>query len=332
MTQQTKNSGSAPGLSIQSETVRQVVQFSIRLVAAYAVIIALIQLMTPLIELLIARGARNLLGLVSSQYYLKTIEFIDGGYAFTTWIGPLRGGFKLPTLLFTFGFPIGYAMALPGFSTLRYWLRTLVVVLISYFVCAISVAIVCETRLTATFMQFGIVLQPEWRRELAIFAQYYLWMFTVRLYPLVTVVILTLVSGQFRHRGAGLPGSSRHVLGWSVAVTLCLLLVASVGFDHVAEARIQRVARESIFRRLDGLEKLNPEIGPGLVKLAEYSLRQRNDRAAVNAYRLAVEHLAGAALREARTQRNLVHERIKAAMLEELPFRGEGGKQHVTAP
>lgn len=332
MTEPTDQSGSPPGLSIPPDALKTVVRFLLRLLAAYAVVVAMIQFMTPLLEILIARGARNLLGLVSSQYYLKTIEFIQDGYAFTTWIGPLRGSFRLPTLLFTFGFPIGYALSLPGFFTGRYWLRTLAVILTSYFVCAISVAVVCDGRLTSTFLQFGITLQPEWRIEVSRFAQYYLWMFTVRLYPLSMIILLALVSGQVRHRATNSPQRVNRIPGWCAAVVLALLLTACVGFDFAATKRMQTVEAESISRRLDGLEELNPRIGPGLVKLAEYLVKQENDRAAINAYRLAATKLRGGARRAAQIQLDIVHARIKAEMLERARRRREGTDPEVGGP
>lgn len=332
MTEPTDQSAPPPGLSIPPDALETVVRFLLRLLVAYAVVVAMIQIITPLLEILIARGARNLLGLVSSQYYLKTIEFIDDGYAFTTWIGPLRGSFRLPTLLFTFGFPIGYALSLPGFFTGRYWLRTLAVTLISYFVCAISVAVICDVRLTSTFLQFGITLQPEWRIAVSRSAQSYLWMFTVRLYPFAMVILLALVSGQLRRRATHSPQRVNRILGWCVAIALALLLTACVGFDSTATQRIQTVEGESITKRLEGLEELNHEIGPGLVKLAEYLVKQDNDRAAMNAYRLAATKLKGGALRAARIQLDIVHERIKAEMLEEARLRREGTDPEVAIP
>jgi hypothetical protein len=324
MTEPTDQTGAPPGLSIPPDALKTVARFSLRLLVAYAFLVAIIQIMTPLIELLIARGARNLLGMVSSAYYLKTIEFIDGGYAFSTWIGPLRGSFRLPTLLFTFGFPIGYAISLPGFTTGRYWLRLIAVILTSYFVCAISVAVVSDARLTSTFLQFGITLQPEWRIEVSRFAQYYLWMFTVRLYPLLMVVLLALVSGQFRGRTTSSSRRVNRLVGWSAGIVLALLSTACVGFDSTANERIQAVAAESITNRLDGLEELNPDIGPGLVELAEYLVKQENDRAAMNAYRLALTKLEGGPARRAQFQLRVVHERIKSEMLEAARRRREG--------
>ncbi len=332
MTEQPENTQASPTLSIPPGIVKTVALFLVRLVVAYAVVAGTIQFLGPIIEVWIARGARNLLGLVSSPYYLMTIEFIEGGYAYTTWIGPLRGAFKTPNLLFTFGFPIGYAMALPGLFTLRYWLRLLVVVLLSYFVCAICVAIICDTRITSAFKQLGIVLQPEWRHALVRFAQYYMWMFTVRLYPLLTVVILAFVSGQLQRHSAQTPRRIQRVLQRTAIGVLCLLLAVCVGFDPVMDARIDSIAKESSARHLDGLEELNSDIGPGLVKLAEFLTKHGNDRAAINNYRLALEYLEGEQRLEALTQRNLVHERIKAEMLEESRYRRELRERHGATP
>jgi hypothetical protein len=309
------------GFSLSSETVGEIREFALRLAVASVLITALVLYATPLIEMLIARGARNLLALVSSQYYLKTIEFINGGYVFETWIGPLRGAFKLPTLLFTFGFPIGYAMALPGVSTRRYWMRLLTVVLISYFVCTITVALICDGRLTSTFSKIGLSLQPEWRREFARTAQQYMWMFTMRLYPLVMVVAMALLSGQFRRQNSISRLPAVRVLKGCTAGSLTLLVIACVGFDAPASDRIKAVSRQSIHDRLEGLEELNEDLGPGLVKLAEWLLKQGNDRAAFNAYRLALPHLEGKVMIEARQEQIYVHERIKEEMLEKARLR-----------
>jgi hypothetical protein len=323
----------APGeFHIPPDALKTVLQFSLRLLLAYAVLIGLIQLMTPLIELLIARGARNLLSIASSAYYLKTVEFIDGGYVFTTWIGPLLGSFKMPTLLFTLGFPIGYALSLPGIYTVRYWLQVLATVVTSFFVCAIAVAVVSDVRLTSTFLQFGITLQPEWRIEVSRFVGDHLWMFTVRLYPLLVVLVLALASGQIRQVSSSMIHRLNQVLGWGAVIVLVPLLIACIGYDSTANERLASVAEESISKRIEGLEKLNPKIGPGLVELAEYLVKQENDRAAMNMLRLAMTKLKGTARRNAQLQLDVVHERIKADMLEGARLRREGMNPDVPSP
>lgn len=323
MAAQAEHAGLKPPWSMPPETVREIGYFALRLASAGVLITALIQYSTPMIEVLIARGARNLLALVSSQYYIKTIEFIQGGYAFTTWIGPLRGAFKLPTLLFTFGFPISYALALSGASTLRYWRRLFSVVLISYFVCAIAVAIICDGRLTSSFMRFDIALQPEWRRELAQTAQYYMWMLTVRLYPVVMLLALALLSGQFRRQRS----ISRHpvirALKWSVAGAVAVLLLATAGFDAATTARITSVRNESVANRINGLEELNPDLGPGLVKLAEWFINNGNNRAALNAYRWAAPLLKGPDRADALSEQVFLREQIKQEMSRAVRRQGE---------
>ncbi len=315
MAAQPENAGSPPPWSIPPETVREIGQFALRLASAGILVTALIQYSTPMLEVLIARGARNLLALVSSQYYFKTIEFIEGGYVFTSWIGPLRGSFKLPTLLFTFGFPISYALALSGASTLRYWRRLFTVVLISYFVCAIAVAIICDGRLTTSFMRFDIALQPEWRREFTQSVQYYMWMLTVRLYPVAMLLALALLSGQFRGQRSISRNPAVRALKWSVAGTLTVLLLATAGFDAAATARLTVVEKEPIHNRINGLEELNPDLGPGLAKLANWFIRNGNDRAALNVFRLATPLLKGPARADALSEQIFLREQIKEDML-----------------
>ena len=295
--------------------------FLFRLTVASAIVSFAIWYARIPLEHLIARGARNLLALASSPYYLKTIEFVDGGYGFTSWIGPLRGGFKLPSLLFTFGFPIAYAFALPGLFTRRYWLRAIAVVLISYFVCAIAVAIVSDARLTATFLQFGITLQPEWRHDISRFVQYYLWMFTVRLYPLLMVIILALVSDQFRNKPRDVPSRALRVLNWTLATALASLLIVTIGFDSTINARIERVENESVRVRLASIEEANPELGLGLFELGQFLEKQRNWKRSFEAYRFAVDRLRGKPRKLARKARDRVHEQIMLELLEDVEPR-----------
>ena len=157
-------------------------------------------------------------------------------------------------------------------------------------------------------------------------------MFTVRLYPLLMVVLLALVSGQFPGRATIASQRVNRLLAWSAGIVLTLLLTACVGFDSIANDRIRAVASKSIFDRLDGLEDLNPDIGPGLVELAEYLVEQENDRSAMNAYRLAVKKLEGGAARRAQFRLKVVHERIKAEMLESSRRRREGNDRGGEAP
>lgn len=327
MTEPTKEAGtkaraSRTLLTIPPATTRQLAWFVLRLVITYTLVAMAIQALSPLIDILIARGARNLLAFVSSPYYLQTIEFYEEGYGVTTWIGPLRDGFKLPSLMFVFAFSIGYVIALPGFFGWKYWVRAAAVILISYFVCALSVAIVADARLIASFHQLGIELQPAWRANTSSFLQHYLWMLTVRLYPLVMVIGLTLESGAFR---AAAPGSSRalRVLRGSVAGALALLLAVVLGFDSTANERIARVEHESISKRVEGLEALNPDLGTGLVNLAEFLLKQRNQRAALNVYRIAFDHLDGPARRKAIESYDRIHEAVMQQMLDDAKRRRE---------
>lgn len=303
------------GLTLPPDTLEIVGWFVFRLAVTLIIVAALVSLLSEPLQLLIARGARNLLAMVSSQYYLKTIEYIDGGYLFTTWYGPLRGGFQLPTLLFSFGFPIACVLAIPGVFTLRYWLRGLTMVLIAFYVCVIAVAVVSDARLTSTFVQFGISLQPEWRHEFSRFIQYYLWMFTVRLYPLLMVIILVLVSDPFRLNPRRKPSKLLRVLNVVVVGVLAILVAATIGFDSVANERIETVRGESIGQRFNDIAASNPTLPNGLVKLGEFLEKQRNFEGALNAYRLAVPKLKGRPRKLARRARDRVHEQIKADLL-----------------
>jgi hypothetical protein len=323
---QTENSSGASQL-IPTASLAKVLPFLVRLVVAYLVVTAAVQILAPVIEVLIARGARNLLGLISSPYYIKSIDFIEDGYAFTTWIGPLRGSFKVPSLLFTFGFPIGYVLALPGFFTARYWLRAATVVMLSYFVCTISVAILCDARLTASFLQFGITLQPEWRQEGSRFIKNYLWMFTVRLYPLLSVIVLALISGQFRSQHNAPTHPTVRIFNAAVVAIVLALLVATIGSNSAMNERIEAIERESILNRVDGLEELNADIGPGLIKLAEFLAKQNNARSSLNAYRLAIDNLEGEARRKAKNTHAIRLELFKAELLEESQGRRDRRKR-----
>ncbi len=320
MTAQTKAKKNPAELKIPPGVARQLAWFIARLAITYSLVAVAIEALSPLLDLLIARGARNLLGFASSPYYLKTIEFHQEGYAATTWIGPLRDGFKLPSLMFVFAFSIGYVLALPGFTTWQYWVRTLVVVLISYFVCALSVAIVADARLMTTFSKLGIVLQPEWRWTTMTFLQHSLWMLTVRLYPLVMVIVLTLESGAFRSKPLA-PSRGLRALRSGVAGVLVILLAIALGFDAIAERRITRIGQESISKRVEGLEQYNPDLGEGLVNLAEFLLKQRNHRASLNVYRLAFDHLDGTARHKAIEDYDRIHAVVKEQMLEEAKRR-----------
>jgi len=320
MTEPTRAPKNPAPLKISSDTAKQIMWFAVRLVISYALVAMALDRVSPWVEILVARGARNLLAFVSSPYYLKTIEWADAGYAVTTWIGPLRDGFKLPSLMFVFAFSIGYVLALPGFFSWQYWVRSLAVVLVSFFVCALAVAIVADARLTTAFLKLDIVLQPAWRSNLASVLQTNLWMLSVRLYPLMMVVALTLESGAFRSPARA--ASRRLRIARSCTASILLLLLAiTLGFDPLVERRIRAVESESRTKHVESLEARNPKLGLGLVKLADFLLEQRNPRASLNVYRLALDHLAGPERREALEDYNRIHQKFKQDLLEQAKQR-----------
>ena len=305
------------GFTIPSETFKTVGWFAVRLTLSLVIVTTLMFFLGEPLHHLIARAGRNLLAMVSSQYYLMTIEYIDdGGFGVTTWFGPLRGGFKLPSLFFSFAFPLAYSLAIPGVFTLRYWLRNLAVILIGFFVCAISLAFVSDVRLTSLFLQFGISLQPDWRIDFSHYVSTNLWMYTTRFYPLMAIIILALESGQFRPSPRSEPSKSVRVLHFAVLGVLVVLLALTIGFDSVANKRIEVVKNEPVARRFNDIAQYNPTLEVGLVKLGEYLENEQNFEGAHNAYRLAVTKLKGRPRKLARRARDRVHERIKADLLE----------------
>ncbi len=311
--------GQTQAALIPTDLAKQFAWFGVRLVVSYSVVAVVVDGLSPLLEVLIARGARNLLASVSSPYYLKTIEWVQEGFAVSTWIGPLRDGFKLPSLSFIFSFAIGYVLALPGFLGAAYWLRALAVVLTSFFVCSLAVAIVSDARLTAALGQLEIAMQPAWRASASNFVQFYLWMLTVRLYPMLMVVLLTWESGAFRK----VPRASTAVRRFrTVAVaSLALLLVIAMSFDPFAERRIERVEAESMTERIEAIALTTPDLGRGLVKLAEHMHRQRDTRGALQIYRRALDQLEGAERREVLETYNRIHESFKEQLLEDSKAR-----------
>ncbi len=328
-----KPSTARPGsgaLLISSDLAKQLGWFVLRLAVSYTVVAIAVENLSPLLEVLIARAARNLLAFVSAPHYLKTIEWVQGAYAVTSWIGPMQDGFKLPSLSFVFAFSIGYVLALPGFFTRNYWLRAFAVVLLSFFVCAASVAIVADARLTTAFGKLEIVVQPAWRAGLTNLLQYYLWMLTVRLYPLVMVIVLTYESGAFRQvSGPDRAVRSMRIVG---AASLAVLLAITLGFDSAAERRIVDVSAESMSKRTEALADTNPDLGRGLVNLAEHMLRQRNQRGALQIYRRALEHLKGAEHREVLENYNRIHADFKERLLEDAKARREQRDPAMPAP
>ncbi|MDP6981159.1 MAG: hypothetical protein QF570_21580 [Myxococcota bacterium] len=315
-------SSTRPGsgtLLVSGDLAKQLAWFVLRLLVSYTVVAIAVESLSPLLEVLIARAARNLLAFVSSPYYLKTIGSVDEAYAVTSWIGPLQDGFKLPSLSFVFAFSIGYVLALPGILRGDYWLRAVAVVFLSFFVCAISVAIVADARLTTAFEKLEIVVQPAWRAGLANFLQYYLWMLTVRLYPLVMVIVLTWESGAFRKVSG--PDHSVRSMRIAGAAGLALLLAIAIGFDSAAERRIVDVAAESMSKRTESLSEMNPDLGMGLVNLATHMLRQRNQRGALQMYRQALDHLEGPERRKVLADYNRIHADFKERMLEDAKAR-----------
>jgi hypothetical protein len=321
MTESKKKTIAPQIFAVSPDVLRSLAWFLLRLAVSGAVVTYTIWFCQAPLEHLIARGARNWLALASSPYYLQTLEHIDGAYAFTSWLGPLRGGFKLPSLLFTFGFPIAYAFALRGISTLRYWLRGTVVVLVSYFVCVFSVAIVSDARLTATFLQLEITLQPEWRYEATHFVQYYLWMLTVRLYPLLSVIILAVVSDQFRSTPRDHPLRAVRTFNMAATVLVCASLLVTVGSNSTINARIERIENEPFANRLAPFEKQNPDLGMGLSELGKFLEKQRDLKGAHKAYRAAVPRLKGRPRKLARRSRDRIHQVIKDDLLKKADVR-----------
>jgi len=321
MTESKKKTIAPPIFAVSPDVLRSFAWFLLRLAVSSAVITFAIWFALAPLEHLIARGARNWLALASSPYYLQTLEHVDGAYAFTSWLGPLRGGFKLPSLLFTFGFPIAYAFALRGISTRRYWLRGAVVVLVSYFVCVFSVAIVSDARLTASFLQLEIALQPEWRYEATRVVQSYLWMFTVRLYPLLSVIILAMVSDQFRSTPREHPVRAVRIFNKAAAVLVCASLLVTVGSNSTINARIERVENESFANRLAPFQAQNPDLGIGLSELGKFLEKQKDLKGALKAYRAAVPRLQGRPRKLARRSRDRIHEVIKADLLKKADDR-----------
>lgn len=315
----------AAALVIPSGLAKRLAWFGLRLAISYTLVAITVESLSPLLEVLIARGARNLLAFVSSPYYLKTIQWVQEAYGVTTWIGPLQDGFQLPSLQFVFAFSIGYVLALPGMLRADYWLRALAVVLLSYFVCAISVAIVADARLTAALARLELAMQPAWRAEIVGLLQYSLWMLTVRLYPLVMVVVLTYESGAFRTVTA--PDRITRGLRYAGLGGLAVLLAITLGFDGVVERRIETVEAESMTKRIETLAKTHPDIGPGLVNLAQHMLKQRNQRGGLQIYRRALDHLEGAERRKALADYNRLHEAYKQRLLEDAKARREGRRQ-----
>ena len=77
------------GFTIPSETFKAVGWFVLRLALTLVIVSRLILFLSEPLQHLIARGAHNLLAMVSWQYDLKTIEYIDGGLG----VGSLMGIF-----------------------------------------------------------------------------------------------------------------------------------------------------------------------------------------------------------------------------------------------
>jgi len=321
----------APGANlIPSGLARQLAWFVLRLAVSYTAVAIAIEGLSPLLDVLIARTARNLLAFVSSPYYLKTIDWLPQGYAVTTWIGPLQDGFDLPSLSFVFAFAIGYVFALPGMFRRDYWLRGLFVIALSFFVCATSVAIVADARLSTALSRLDISMIPQWRMQAVQFLQYYLWMLTVRLYPLVMVILLTWESGAFREQR---PSDAMVRRLRVVAVGgVGLLLAISLGFDSFANRRIETIDAEPLSQRIEALAAESPDIGPGLVKLAEHMHKGRNVGGALWTYRYALDHLEGEERRKAREAYDRLHEGFKARLLEDSKARRKQRPRVPAAP
>jgi hypothetical protein len=315
MTESEKKTITPRTFAISSDVFVSLAWFLLRLAVSSAVVTYTIWFCQAPLEHLIARGARNWLALTSSPYYLKTLEHVDGAYAFTSWLGPLRGGFKLPSLLFTFGFPIAYAFALRGISTRRYWLRGAVIMLASYFVCVFAVAIISDARLTAVFLQLEIALQPEWRYEAVRFVQYYLWMFTVRLYPLLSVIFLAVISDQFRSTPRERPIRAVRIFNIATNVLVCALLLVTVGSNATINARIERIEKEPFANRLKPFQAQNPDLGIGLSELGKFLEERKDLKGAHKAYRAAVPRLQGRPRKLARRSRDRIHQLIKDDLL-----------------
>lgn len=266
---------------------RSVLRLWPRLIVAYALVALLLYFCWPTIAGLVSHLARSLILVLNPIPYMGDLGWTESGYRYSDRILMGEAFAPLTLLLFVFGFPLGFALALPGLRTMKYWWRVFWASVTSIGVCSVVLAIFVDLRITRNLGTINIKIHDPWydRWWPLVVENDAVWDLTMDLYPLAACLLLARAA--FVPRGSNSKpfrplarlGGRRRFFRGNIAALVGLLLLFSA-----AELRVQQLGEPPREEILEALAERNPELGQSFMLFANLLAKRGRYRAAMYWY------------------------------------------------
>jgi hypothetical protein len=277
------------------------------LIVAYGLVSILLYYFWPQIAFIIAHGAQRVVLVLNPIPYVGEFSWTEGGYQLGDRIMRWRLYLRITFLPFTLGFPVGFALAMPGLRTSRYWRILGWTIVASVAMCIVQLAVAADERLALASLKFGIEIHAGWHDELLRIAANSLeWDFLMLLYPFVACLLLirallTPTGPGASARKSPRPAQRSWLRNGEFAALASLLLLISI--IEVRAQQLHNLPREHL---LEELAERNADLGKSLIRLGDSLSAEGKHRAALHWYRIASEYdgNANAAQKRMRRLRN----------------------------
>lgn len=261
--------------------------FLARLAVAYGLVALIFYVAWPQMGALIAWAGETLVFALSPTPYIEAVAWTEYGFAVTDRLFMKPALVPVPSLPLLVGLPLGFALALPGFSSRPHLVRVVVAAATSVVLAGTTVALVAAQFTRARTAQLGIELYPDW--QIAVLNEAVgidsLWDLGMDLYPFLICVLLT-ASAYRVSAGA----SAKETGSWSRWAeplwVAALVLPLAVVLGSASSAR--NASRDVL---VGALARHNPSLGASLIRLGDHfaapSTEQTDIESATEWYREA---------------------------------------------
>lgn len=145
-----------------SHAARALLRIWPRLIAPYLIVGLSVYYGWPHLSVIVAHAASTLILLFNSIPYIGDFGWADSSITVSDRIFQLLFAVDEPSLRFTFGFPVGFALGLPGVRTVAHWRRVFWTLVTSLGACAVVLAILSDWLFEANFRQFDVGIHAVW--------------------------------------------------------------------------------------------------------------------------------------------------------------------------